>query len=174
MKSPPALPLEDLLLLICRHAKSSWEGEVRSDIDRPLNKRGHRDAPEMGQRLKRRQFQPDLIVTSPAVRARTTAESIAAQLGYPLAEVRINPDQYAATVPSLLAQLRLIEPQYTRVMIVGHNPEFTALANVLGGLAIDNLPTCAMVALALPLSSWDQLAPGCGTLVFYDFPKNSV
>jgi len=173
MKSPPALPPEHRLLLICRHAKSSWEGEVCRDIDRPLNKRGQRDAPEMGQRLKRRPLLPDLIITSPAVRALTTAELIAAQLGYPLAGVRINPAQYAATVPSLLAQLRLIEPQYTRVMIVGHNPEFTALANVLGGLAIDNLPTCGMVALALPLASWDHLAPGSGTLVFYDFPKNN-
>lgn len=174
MKSPPALPLKHRLLLICRHAKSSWEGDIRSDIDRPLNKRGQRDAPEMGQRLKHRHFLPDLIITSPAVRARTTAELIAAQLGYPLAGVRIDPGQYAATVPSLLARLRLIEPQYARVMIVGHNPESTALANVLGGLAIDNLPTCGMVALALPLASWDQLSPGSGTLVFYDFPKKNA
>lgn len=174
MKSPPTLPLKHRLLLICRHAKSSWEGEVCRDIDRPLNKRGQRDAPEMGQRLKRRQVLPDLIITSPALRARTTAELIAVQLGYPLAGVRIDPGQYAATVPSLLARLQAIEPQVARVMIVGHNPEFTALANVLGGLAIDKLPTCAMVALALPLVSWDQLAPGCGTLVWYDFPKKTA
>ncbi len=173
MKSVLTLPPEKKLLLLCRHAKSSWEDGVLRDVDRPLNKRGQRDAPEMGKRLKHRGIQPDLIMTSAAVRARTTAEIIADRLGYSLADVRVNPHQYAASVPALLALLQAIEPQFATVMIVGHNPEFTDLANLLGGLGLVNLPTCGIVALEFPVASWGQLAAGGGALFFFDFPKNT-
>ncbi|MBV5318722.1 MAG: histidine phosphatase family protein [Desulfobulbaceae bacterium] len=171
MKSVYTLPPEKKTLLICRHAKSSWEEGVLRDVDRPLNKRGQRDAPEMGKRLKKRGILPDLIMTSAAVRAKTTAEIIADRLGYPLAELQINPNQYAATVPSLLTLLQEIEPQFDTVMIVGHNPEFTDLVNLLGGIHMENLPTCGIVALEFPVVSWSELAAGSGTLVFFDFPK---
>ena len=144
-----------------------------SDSERPLNKRGQRDAPEMGKRLKHRGIRPDLIMASPAVRARTTAEIYAFQLDYPLEKLRINPGQYAATVPSLLALLHTVEPQFATVMMVGHNPEFTALANVLGGLHLENIPTCGIVALEFSIASWQALDAGNGILLFFDFPKSN-
>ena len=134
MKSALILPPDQRRLLICRHAKSSWQDATQSDIERPLNKRGERDAPEMGRRLVRFGIQPDLLLTSPAVRARTTAEQYAQHLGYPPQRMQVHPCLYAATVPVLLALLQKIEEQFNTVMLVGHNPECTALANCLGGL----------------------------------------
>ena len=174
MKSAPPLPPDRKRLLICRHAKSSWQEATLSDVERPLNKRGEKDAPEMGKRLAHRGIHPDLIMTSPAVRARTTAEIYAVQLNYRLDKLRINPDQYAATVPTLLALLRKVESRFTTVMIVGHNPECTALANLLGGLHLENIPTSGVVALEFSIASWQSLAPGNGALLFFDFPKNNA
>jgi phosphohistidine phosphatase len=173
MKSVTILPPESKRLLICRHAKSSWQDATLSDIERTLNMRGERDAPKMGKRLKKRGLQPDLIMSSPAVRARSTAEILAIQLGYPPEKIRINTSQYAATVPSLLALLREVEPQFRTVMMVGHNPESTALANILGGLHLENIPTCGIVALEFPVVSWKEIAEKNSTLLFFDFPKNA-
>lgn len=173
MNSAPTSPPEGKLLLICRHAKSSWQDHTLGDVDRPLNKRGQRDAPEMGRRLRQRSLRPDLIVASHAVRARTTAGLYADQLGYPQERIRIEPTLYAATTRALLTLLRQVDPGVARVMIVGHNPEFTALANLLGGkVAIDNLPTSGIVALEFAVDSWADLAPGAGRLLFFDFPKH--
>ncbi len=174
MKSPTILPPDRKQLLLCRHAKSSWNEAVLSDIERPLNKRGKRDAPEMGRRLAHRGIRPDLILTSTAVRARTTATCLAAELGYAQEQLQVRTDLYAATVPSLLALLQEQEPQYPTIMLVGHNPECTSLANFLGGLHIENIPTCGIVALEFTLTAWQDLAAGKGTLLFFDVPKNNV
>ena len=174
MKSVSILAPESKCLLICRHAKSSWQDATLSDIERSLNKRGERDAPEMGGRLEKRGIQPDLIMASPAVRARATAEIYAVKLGYTPENIRINTEQYAATVPALLALLRDMEPQFSTVMMVGHNPESTALANMLGGLHLENIPTCGIVALKFSGASWQEVAAGKGALLFFDFPKNAV
>lgn len=160
-------------LLICRHAKSSWSQSDLRDFDRPLNKRGERDAPEMGRRLAARGLRPDLICASPAVRALATAHHYAQQLHYPLPQIRTNPAQYAANVPILLQLVQETEAVVALLMVVGHNPESTALANVLGSLMIGNIPTSGIVALDFAVDSWQQVAPGKGTLLFFDFPKNT-
>lgn len=173
MKSAPTLPSDSKQLFICRHAKSSWQDHSLGDVDRPLNKRGQHDAPEMGRRLRQRGLLPDLIVASHAVRARTTASLYADQLGYLQEKIHIEPALYAATTKVLLNLLRQIKPAFARVMIVGHNPEFTALANLLGSsVAIDNLPTGGIVALEFTIASWAELSSGAGRLLFFDFPKH--
>lgn len=172
MKSETVSQPNVMRLLICRHAKSSWQDTTLSDVERPLNKRGERDAPEMGKRLRQRGIRPDLIMTSPAARAKATATHYAAQLGYPLDQLHENPLLYAATVPSLIRLVQEVKPKIHTLLLVGHNPESTALANVLGGLAIDNIPTSGIVALEFRLASWQDLTSGTGTLLFFDFPKN--
>jgi phosphohistidine phosphatase len=157
-------------LLICRHAKSSWRDDSLNDFDRPLSKRGERDAPEMGRRLVERGIGPDLIMTSPAARALSTALHYA-RLGYPLDQLQCNPSQYAATVPGLIKLVQETGAEVNTLFLVGHNPESTALANVLGGLMIDNIPTSGIVALEFSLVSWRELAAGTGTLLFFDFPR---
>lgn len=166
-----SLPEKTKQLLICRHAKSSWRDASLSDIQRPLNKRGERDAPEMGRRLVRRGIRPDLIMTSPAVRAKTTAELYAAQLGYPLLRMQIHADQYAAAPSRLLSLVQALDPGLETVLMVGHNPESTILANLLGNLGIANIPTSGIVALEFPVASWGEIAEGTGFLHFFDYPK---
>ncbi|MGE4560306.1 MAG: histidine phosphatase family protein [Desulfobulbus sp.] len=161
-------------LLICRHAKSSWKDPDLRDFDRPLNKRGRNDAPEMGRRLAAQGIKPDLICSSPAVRARETALHYAEQLGYPPAQVLFYPQQYAASVALLVALIAEVSPQVKTLMVVGHNPESTMLANFLSGLKIENIPTSGIVALEFAVQSWQDIGPGCGTLVFFDYPKKQV
>ena len=163
---------ESKLLIICRHAKSSWQDASLSDRERPLNKRGERDAPEMGKRLAKRGIHPDLIITSPAERARRTAELYAQALHYPLESMQINPAQYAASVPTLLELLRQTSTGCRSVLMVGHNPESTGLANLLGGLSLTNVPTSGIVALKFAISNWQDLQAGRGVLLFFDYPKN--
>ena len=161
-------------LLICRHAKSSWNDASLRDFDRPLNKRGERDAPEMGRRLAQRGIRPDLIMASSAVRALQTAHHYANQLAYPLDRLLTNPHQYAATTRQLITLLQGTAPEVQTLLLVGHNPESTELANLLGGLNIDNIPTSGIVGLSFALSSWQELAPGTGKLLFYDYPKQQA
>jgi phosphohistidine phosphatase len=165
------LRYDTINLLICRHAKSSWQDTSLGDFDRPLNKRGERDAPEMGHRLARQGVCPDLIMTSPAVRAFTTACHYARQLGISPELIRRNPEQYEASVPKLLGLIRTVDSSVSTLMLVGHNPESTGLANALGGLSIDNIPTSGIVALAFSQCAWADLTAGSGTLLFFDYPK---
>jgi phosphohistidine phosphatase len=171
MKSSTTSRPKNKRILICRHAKSSWRDVDLNDFDRPLNKRGERDAPEMGRRLVEHGIRPDLIMTSPAQRALSTALHYAQALGYPSERIARNPRQYAATVPALIKELQAIDHRVATLMLVGHNPESTELANVLGGLAIDNIPTSGIVALEFATASWQELAAGKGVLLFFDFPK---
>jgi len=171
MKSNTASQFEKKRLLICRHAKSSWLDTTLSDFERPLNKRGERDAPMMGRRLAERGIRPDLIMTSPAARALATAAHYAAHLGHPLDRVQRNPIQYTATVSVLITLLQAMDSSVNTVLLVGHNPESTALANALGGLTIDNIPTGGIVALEFALRTWSELKAGTGALLFFDYPK---
>lgn len=171
MKSRNTSPSERKQLLICRHAKSSWQDVNLSDFERPLNKRGERDAPEMGKRLAQRGIRPDLIMTSPAARALATAIHYAGQLNYSLERLERNPLQYATSVPALIKILQEVDSRINTLMLVGHNPESTDLANVLGHLMIDNIPTSGIVALAFSLPTWEEIGAGKGELLFFDFPK---
>lgn len=171
MKSATVLPAERRLLLICRHAKSSWQDPGMDDFHRPLNRRGQRDAPEMGRRLAALGLRPDLIMTSPAVRALATARHYAAALAYPEAALQQHPEQYAASPAVLLELLHRVDPQVRILLLVGHNPESTMLANWLGQLAIPNIPTSGIVALALTCGAWQDLAAGAARLLFFDYPK---
>ena len=171
MKSKISLQNDTIRLLICRHAKSSWQDPGLHDFDRPLNKRGERDAPEMGRRLVQRQMRPDLIMTSPAARASATALHYARQLGIPPGQIQQNPEQYEASALKLIGLIRAVDSGVRTLMLVGHNPESTCLANELGGLSIDNIPTGGIVALAFSKCAWADLTAGSGTLLFFDYPK---
>ena len=173
MKSSTALPPDRKQLLLCRHAKSSWDDASQSDVERPLNKRGRRDAPEMARRLAARGLRPDLIITSHAVRAWTTAEEYARRLGYPVDQLQVDPALYAATSASLLTMVRGLAPYLGRVLLVGHNPECTAFANLLGELDLANVPTGGIVGLEFHTRAWQEVRPGAGQLLFFDFPKNA-
>ena len=158
-------------LLICRHAKSSWKEAGLRDFDRPLNGRGKNDAPEMGRRLLAHGVVPELILSSSAIRAAETARHYAVQLGYPLDQIRFDSRQYEAGIPLLLSLIKDVDQKVTSLMVVGHNPESTMLANYLSGLMIENIPTSGIVALEFAVASWGEVSPGNGRLLFFDYPK---
>ena len=158
-------------LLILRHAKSSWGDASLDDRQRPLNERGRRDAPRMGDLVRDLQLNPDVIITSDAVRAHTTALAVADAAGY-TRDLVVEPLLYHANPDAILAVLATV-PDATAgaVMIVGHNPGLEDLVERLTGERHD-LPTATLVQLALQIDAWDELdASTRATLVDLWRPK---
>jgi phosphohistidine phosphatase len=160
-----------LQLSLIRHAKSSWQDAGLRDFDRPLNARGLRDAPMMGKRVADHGITFDQVITSPALRALSTARLIAAQLDYP--ETAIQPLQqlYDASVGNLLQCVQSLDSQHHRIALVAHNPGLTGLCNFLSGEAIVNLPTCAVAVIEFPLDDWQAVYRESGNLKMLLTPK---
>ncbi len=158
-------------LYLVRHAKSSWDNANLSDHDRPLNSRGEKDAPRMGKRLKKRTPQPEVIISSSAARAETTANILAETINYPLSEVKIDPRLYGAEPEDVLSIISELDETISCAMLVGHNPTFTALINALGRCDIANVPTCGLGVLAFPMDTWQDIAIVKGELLDFDYPK---
>lgn len=154
-------------LLLVRHAKSSWKHPELEDIERPLNKRGARDAPVMGERLLARSLIPDLIVSSPAARALTTAQMIAGELRCSLEAIVVDDALYAATPLDVLNAVSVFDDSVRLALVVTHNPAITELANRISDAPIDNVPTCGILTIGTP--AWDCIDGG--TLVDFDYPR---
>jgi phosphohistidine phosphatase len=160
-------------LILLRHAKSSWDHDGLADHDRPLAKRGLRDAPHMGKRLAQHGIAPKLLLTSSAVRARTTAELVIEALGRPDVEIRIEPAIYLASPGQLLDAVASQDDDVGELILVGHNPGMTQLANMLlPEFPLPNLPTAGTVGVDCDCASWSIFDTGPFRLRFYDFPKN--
>jgi phosphohistidine phosphatase len=142
-------------LLLLRHAKSSWKDAELDDHDRPLNKRGKRDAPRIGQLLKDEDLLPDFIVASSAKRARKTAEHVIQHSGY-RGETRITGELYNAGRDQLLAFVSGLPDAAQRILLIGHNPGLEELLETLTGECVA-LTTAALAHLESPAESWQQL-----------------
>ena len=142
-------------VLILRHAKSSWSNPGLADIDRPLNKRGKRDAPRMGAWLDAQELIPDLILSSPARRARKTAQAVSEYSSYD-GEIETVPDFYPGNPYTFIDTLMSIPDEYQSVMIVAHNPGLEELLYALSGESA-RMPTSALAQVELPLDSWREL-----------------
>ena len=142
-------------LLVQRHAKSSWKHPELSDHDRPLNKRGKRDAPRMGRLVAAQGLRPDVIVSSTARRARRTAEEVARHAGCEGA-VQLDRRLYLASPDEIVDVVRGVAGSARRVMVVGHNPGLEDLVARLAGRR-ETLPTAALAALRLSIRSWTEL-----------------
>jgi phosphohistidine phosphatase len=158
-------------LLLIRHAKASWKDEELTDLQRPLNNRGNRDAPFMGKLLREQRIQPDLIISSPALRAMTTARVMAGELMYESSKIVTDESLYNSDVSSMARITAQIDDSLKTVMIVGHNPEITLYANTLTNDSIQNIPTCGVACLQFQIDSWRALTRGSGTLEFLEKPK---
>ncbi|KAA3614803.1 MAG: histidine phosphatase family protein [Calditrichaeota bacterium] len=161
-------------IYILRHAKSSWKNETLSDFERPLNERGKRDAPLMGLKLSEVGIKPDLILSSAANRAYTTATIIADKMNYPLDGIEKRQDLYLASANKILKMINFLENKHNSVMVVGHNPGLTDLANELGGLQVANMPTCALVALEFSVDEWQAVSWGLGKNLLFEYPKKGI
>jgi phosphohistidine phosphatase len=160
-------------LYLVRHAKSSWSNPLLTDKDRPLNQRGRKSAPDMGRRLAEQGHRPDLILSSPAKRAFSTAKKIAGALDYDEAEIVKDNSLYFSGTGSMLKMLDGLDDRYQKVMIVGHNPALTSLLNILCDTMVDNMPTCAVAVIGFDVESWSELDMANSELLAYDFPKGS-
>jgi phosphohistidine phosphatase len=158
-------------LLLVRHGKSDWGNLDLKDFDRPLNKRGKENAPEMAERLVNKGFKFDLIVSSPAKRAKSTAKFFAE--AYTVDHIQFEESIYEASSNTLLKVINGFNDGAKTVIMFGHNPGLTDLANELTEADIYNIPTAGMVLISFPFDSWEIVSKGTGEMVFFDYPKNS-
>jgi phosphohistidine phosphatase len=142
-------------VLVLRHAKSSWNHPDLADHDRPLNKRGKRDAPLMGRLLKREDLVPDLIICSTAKRAHATAEAVAKASGYK-GKIVLNKSLYAAGPEAYLRVIHDLSDEYVRMLIVGHNPGLEELVELLTG-EIHLMPTCSLANVKFRVDKWSDI-----------------
>lgn len=143
------------LLLILRHAKSSWKDKGISDHARPLNKRGKKAAPLIGQVLYEEDFVPDVILSSTALRARETADLVAEASGFE-GEVDYLDDFYHAWPSDYLSALCSLSDKINTAMVVGHNPGMELLLEMLTSQS-ERFPTAALASVKLPIDYWSQL-----------------
>ena len=165
----PELRVKQLILV--RHAKSDWGDPVLGDHERPLNKRGQRNAPEMGERFAKREVHPDRIYTSSALRARTTAKIIAETLDYPAEDIEQVEGLYHAGVDTWLEFISGLEDSLSCVMCFGHNPGLTELAHFEFGCELSNIPTCGVLTLDFAADHWAKVPGTQPDQVDFDYPK---
>jgi phosphohistidine phosphatase len=159
------------LLTLIRHAKSSWDNPALHDFNRPLNERGQRDAPRMAAHVLRSLGRPDRMVSSPAVRALSTARAFAEVFGSDADALNRQPRIYEASAETLLRVVRAFSDDDRHVMMFGHNPGFTELAHRLARCSFDDMPTCAVAQIGFDAKSWLDVDERSGTLRFYAYPK---
>jgi len=159
-------------LLIVRHAKAEDADFMKPDFVRGLSIRGKNDAPKMAARLTAKGIFPQKFVSSPALRAISTARYFAIELGIVPLEIVQEPEIYDALTFNLLDLINNLDDHFDIIAIFGHNPSITELVNQLCDTYIPNIPTCGMALIEFPFDSWKMISTGTGELLFFDFPKN--
>ena len=156
-------------LLLLRHAKSSWKDAGVKDFDRPLNQRGLKAAPTIGRLIRKRKLQPDLVLSSPAERARQTTQLVLEAAGLKT-EVRYDERIYEASAARLFEIVSQIDEEAGMVMMVGHNPGFEEL---LEALTADSrsLSTAALACIELDIEKWSKVKAGENRLAWLVKPK---
>ncbi|HQU82993.1 MAG TPA: phosphohistidine phosphatase SixA [Pyrinomonadaceae bacterium] len=159
-------------LYILRHAKSSWDNPILADFDRPLNERGTKTADFMGNFLLKQDFQPDLILTSPATRAQETANIVKKTAKFQ-AEIKLEENIYEASVQTLVKIVSELKENVQTVLLVGHNPGLEGLIKFLTG-EIQSMPTAGLAIIDLKIEKWKEIAAECGTLQDLVRPKMEI
>jgi len=164
-------------LYLVRHAKSSWTDSSLADHERPLNKRGQRDAPAMGQRLAGRKIKIDTIWSSTALRAVQTAELLAPPLKVSRKLIEQHDRLYTSSIEDLFSEITTCSDKIKALLVIGHNPVITEFTDLLidhnHASDITQIPTCGIVALEFQCPSWQQIEYDSGRLLFFDYPKKS-
>ena len=161
-------------LTIVRHAKSSWKHRNLTDRERPLSKRGERDAPVMAKRITDAGIRPSQIISSPAERAWTTAKIFAKELGYPVEFLQREDGLYLASLDNLLDVIATQDNGFNHLMLFGHNPGLTDLVNFFVPGLTNNLPTAGVVSVGLDCEDWMLYDRPPTELILHDFPKNKA
>jgi len=162
-------------LLLIRHAKSSWSMNGLPDFERPLNERGHNDAPNMAKRLLQKQIPIDAFVSSTANRAFTTATYFyeAYVQAFPNTLPLIAVDELYHAAPKIFyKQIALLHNNLNSVAIFAHNPGITEFVNELTHVQIDDMPTCGIFCIQIDCTKWTEFKDAKKTFLFFDYPKN--
>lgn len=158
-------------LVLCRHAKSDWPIGV-SDMERPLKNRGIRDASFLGELLVNQEFIPDLIISSPAKRALSTAQIVASKLNYTLEDIKIEDSVYYEGGGHLLGMVQDLPDSVETVMVFGHNPTMeTAVRTLLQSGSPFEMPTCGMVCFESTHQHWANMSSHSTYLRWYLIPR---
>ncbi|MDO6597954.1 histidine phosphatase family protein [Oceanihabitans sp. 2_MG-2023] len=156
-------------ITIIRHAKSSWEHQV-IDFERPLKKRGLEDAFLVSTHLDNQIIKPDLIVSSDANRARTTAEIFIKTLNFQHIDFQTNSKLYDFSGNDLIQVIKNYDNRINHLMVFGHNFAITSFVNTYGSVIYDNVPTSGLVSIDFNIDKWKHLVPGKTVLKI--FPKD--
>lgn len=160
-------------ILLMRHAKSSWGDSNLKDFDRPLNSRGKKDAPKMGQLLKRLNLIPDLIVSSPADRAKATILSVIRELELDEEIITWNDDLYYGGSGDYLYAIKNTPEDCNTVMTVGHNPMTEqAIADLSSRPFNGAVPTATVACFESNVEKWKDVRPGECALKWIMSPKD--
>ena len=160
-------------ILLIRHAKSSWDDITIADFDRPLNERGKKDAPVIAQRLLERKIKIDAFVSSPAKRAKKTAQIFAEKYNVSKENIIFISDLYEAGPENFYTAVAAFDERYNTVAIFSHNPGITSFANQMEVAKIDDMPTCAVFGVQSSVSNWKDFRQGEKTFWFFEYPKKS-
>jgi phosphohistidine phosphatase len=160
-------------LIIIRHAKSSWDSAALSDFERPLNERGKKDAFDMAKRLLKKPVSIDAFISSPAKRAKKTAEIFAKEFGAD--NVIFIDGLYHVSATFLSEVISNIDDQFHTVAVFSHNPGITEFVNTLtDSIKTNNVPTCGVFAVQVPVDSWKFFESSKKDFWFYDYPKSVI
>ena len=160
------------ILLIIRHAKSSWDSINTPDIDRPLNDRGKKDAPAMARKLLKAGIHVDRLISSPARRARHTAELFARELDVKESDIVILNELYHAQPGTFQQVVANLDDEDNTVALFSHNPGITAFVNTLCSVRLDNMPTCSVFAVKSGSLKWSEFLSGDLEFLFFNYPKS--
>jgi phosphohistidine phosphatase len=161
-------------LLIIRHAKSSWDIGSLNDFERPLNERGKKDAPAMAQRLLDKKMNIDAFISSPAKRAKKTAELFSSAYNKDEKDIIFIAALYHASVNTFYETVKNIDDKFNSVALFSHNPGITEFVNELvDSIKTDNMPTCGIFAVTIDTTIWSDFKSAPKKLLFFEYPKLS-
>jgi len=159
-------------LLLIRHAKSSWDNSVLSDIERPLNERGKEDAPVMAKRIRDKKIKIDAFISSPAKRAKKTTKIFMKELDKKEKNLTLSPSLYEASTNDFYTAVENLDDKNDTVALFSHNPGITDFINSLDCSPVYNMPTCAVYALKIKTKHWKEFKDTEKEFLFFDYPKN--
>ena len=159
------------ILLLVRHAKSSWDDASLSDFERPLNERGKKDAPEMAKKLNNKKIKIDAFVSSPAKRARQTCKFFTKEFDPKKKNIVREPKLYEADEQSFYEVIEGFKNKWDSVAVFSHNPGITSFANSLTADGVDDMPTCSVFAVKVDTDTWKEFRNAKKEFLFFEYPK---
>jgi phosphohistidine phosphatase len=159
-------------LILVRHAKSSWDDVSLPDFERPLNHRGKKDAPKMAGLLKDRIDKIDAFISSPAKRAKKTAEFFIEEFNRDEKEIIFEPALYHASIDDFYKTILTADNNFKSIALFSHNPGISAFASeIVDNARLDDMPTCSIFAVKININNWSEFKDATKEFLFFDYPK---